>query len=406
MIFRIDRVVLVLLVGTSLARAQIDPEKRQLLQLGYNQPLEGRGPIAGYAYYYLNEPDFPRTNQTLRLAVAPVYLDGELGLRGALGPQTDLAIGVAGGGFADSYSEIRGGVFFRQESFTGHGGEASLSVYHRFNPAQEIPLSGIVRGVAHYTVYQRDDRTAPGFVLPEDRTTLTLRTGLRWGGREPVISPSLAMEMSVWYEALLRSNPGRYGNNGDREVNGSSHLFWGRAMLIYTLPEWKHNFSLSLTGGASVEADRFSSYRLGSALPLASEFPLNLPGYYFQEITARHFALLNGEYFLPLDAGKNWGLTFFAATAVVDYLPGLEQPGAWHAGAGGGLTYKSPRGTWQVFLGYAHGVDAIRTGGPGANSFGVLYQYDLEAGLRGGKPFFTPAGFLERLRGLERIFGR
>ena len=45
--------------------AQIDPEHRELFQLGYNQPLEGRGPIAGYAYYYHNEPGFIRTNLTL-----------------------------------------------------------------------------------------------------------------------------------------------------------------------------------------------------------------------------------------------------------------------------------------------------------------------------------------------------
>ena len=42
--------------------AQIDPERRRLLQLGDNQPLEGRGPLSGYAYYYDNRPGFLRTN--------------------------------------------------------------------------------------------------------------------------------------------------------------------------------------------------------------------------------------------------------------------------------------------------------------------------------------------------------
>jgi hypothetical protein len=59
----------------ALVSAQIDPVKRDLIQFGYNQPLEGRAPLAAYAYYYRNEPDFLRTNMTLRLAVAPVYLD-------------------------------------------------------------------------------------------------------------------------------------------------------------------------------------------------------------------------------------------------------------------------------------------------------------------------------------------
>src|ERR687892_450977 len=85
-------------------QAQIDPYKRRLLQFGYNQPIEGRGPIAGYAFYYFNQPNLAGRDLTLRLAVAPTYLDSELGFTHALGPHTDLAVGLAGGGFADSYS--------------------------------------------------------------------------------------------------------------------------------------------------------------------------------------------------------------------------------------------------------------------------------------------------------------
>jgi hypothetical protein len=133
-------------------QAQIDLYKRQLLQFGYNQPIEGRGPIAGYAFYYLNQPNLAGRDLTLRLAVAPTFLDSELGFSRALGPHTDLAIGLAGGGFADSYSEIRQGRLIDAESFTGHGVHASLSVYHRFNPQQRIPLNGILRGLIDYSI--------------------------------------------------------------------------------------------------------------------------------------------------------------------------------------------------------------------------------------------------------------
>ncbi|MEO7675267.1 MAG: hypothetical protein ABIV39_00705, partial [Verrucomicrobiota bacterium] len=133
---------LLLLVTCSGAFGQIDPEKRQLIQLGYNQPIEGRGPISGYAFYYRNDPDFFRTNITLRLAIAPIYVDSEIGFSHLLGEQTDFAVGVAGGGFADSYSEVRQGRLKERESFTGHGGEISSSIYHRFNPESMIPLSG------------------------------------------------------------------------------------------------------------------------------------------------------------------------------------------------------------------------------------------------------------------------
>src|SRR5438874_10035965 len=155
--------LLIYLGASATTRAQIDPEKRRLFQLGYNQPLQGRGPLAGYAFYYFNEPGFIQTNLTLRLAIAPVYVDSELGIRQVLSPDTDMAIGLAGGGFADSYSEIRLGKLINEESFTGHGGEAGLSLYHRFNPDQIIPLSGVLRGSVHYSAYERDDKTATGF---------------------------------------------------------------------------------------------------------------------------------------------------------------------------------------------------------------------------------------------------
>src|SRR3954453_23662421 len=92
------------LCAVSIGQAQIDPTKRELIQLGYNLPLKGSGPINAYAFYYLNIPQFVRTNLTLRLAVAPIYLDSELGISSALGEHTHLGLGVAGGGFADTYS--------------------------------------------------------------------------------------------------------------------------------------------------------------------------------------------------------------------------------------------------------------------------------------------------------------
>src|ERR1035438_9752630 len=110
------------------AGAQIDPVKRDLIQFGYNQAMEGHAPFAGYAFYYHNQPDFLRTNLTLRLTLAPVYLDSELGFVNGLGPNTDFAIGLAGGGFADSYDEIHGGTFYQSESFEGNGAEISASL--------------------------------------------------------------------------------------------------------------------------------------------------------------------------------------------------------------------------------------------------------------------------------------
>jgi hypothetical protein len=329
-------------------------------------------------------------------------MDSELGISHLFGKNTDLGLGIAGGGFADTYSEVRGGKYIQDESFTGHGGGGSASIYHLFNPGKLIPLNGLFRLESHSIVYQRDAKTASNFELPKDRTTFDVRTGARWGGQEPVLLPDLAMEVSGWYEGQFRTKDGGYGFNDDRRVNEISHLFWGRALLAYTLPEWKHHFNINLTLGTSVNADRFSAYRLGGILPLAAEFPLTLPGYYYQEISAREFALLGINYSFPLDRNDHWAINALATTAAVKYVPGLEQPGHWHSGVGGGIRYRSPGNTWQLVLGYAYGVDAIREHGRGAHSIGFLLQFDLE---RAHVELFEPGENPMRSRGLERIFG-
>ncbi|MBI3875526.1 MAG: hypothetical protein HY300_06115 [Verrucomicrobia bacterium] len=381
--------------------------KRSLVQLGYNQPLEGRGPIAANAYLYYNQPGWSQTNLTLRLAIAPGYVDGELGFAHLLGPQTDFAIGLAGGGFADSFSEVRGGHFFQEESFTGHGGEVSASVYHLFNPGDRIPLNAVLRGGVHYSSFERDDRTAPGFVLPDDHPTYHLRAGLRFGGREPVLTPDAAMEISLWYDGQIRDHYGLYGFGNDRVLEHDAHLFWGRALLALNNTNTGRAFTFNITAGTSANADRFSSFRLGAALPLAAEFPLNLPGYYFEEISAHRFVLVGGSYAVALDERQHWHAVAFGTTAAVDYLNGFSQPGNWHTGVGGGIAWESRTRVWQVQLGYGYGVDAIRDGHRGANSIGIVVQYDLGA-ARSKRVEFPPGTAPEKSRFLDRflrIFG-
>ena len=385
------------------AAAQIDPEPRRLVQFGYNQPLEGKGPIAGYAFYYYNKPDFIATNLTLRLVVSPIYLDTELGFRGLLGPNTDLAVGLAGGGYAQSYSEIRGGHYFEEESFIGHGGDVSVSLYHRVNPDQPLPVSLVLRGSAGIIGYERDNDTSPDFELPDDRALFAIRTGLRCGGQEPSLTAPLALEFSLWHESRFRSRSGSYGFNDDRRVESVSHLFWARALLKYTF-ENEQLFELSATAGDSLRADRFSAYRLGGMLPFVSEFPLSIPGYYYQELSAKRFALFNAQYSFPLTPRKNLRFMFYGATANVDYLAGLEQPRHWNTGAGGGLTFISPHGSWMITLLFSHGFDAIRNDGRGANQVGLLFQWDLEAKKLGKSRFFTPEINPYRSRGGERLF--
>jgi hypothetical protein len=258
----------------------------------------------------------------------------------------------------------------------------------------------VLRGGLHYTAFTDDDKTADTFAVPEDQFMFRVRAGLRWGGKEPLMLPELAMEMSVWYEGDFRTHPGPYGFAGDRHLEENSQLFWARALLTYTLPKLKHNFGVNLTAGTGVDMDRLSAYRLGGNLPLYSEFPLSLPGYYFQELTAQSFVLFGASYNLPVDPKQNWWLAASATTAYVDYLDGLGQSRNWNSGVGGGIVYRSPSDSWQVALGYGYGIDALRDGQRGAHSLSILLQFDLDSTRR---RFFDPSANINRSRGLQSI---
>jgi len=359
------------------ALGQIDPEKRQLFQLGYNYHVVGEAPLNAYGFYYLNQPNWLRTNLTLRLAVAPVYLDGELGIA-RIAPNTDLGIGFAGGGFAESYFEVRGGEWIEEESFTGHAGGAGLGLYHRFNPDHLIPLSLVLQAAPHYNAYDRDDDTDPAFALPENQWSYRFRGGFRWGGREPLLNPRLAMEISAWYETVHRSEPGAYGFDGDRQVEEWAQNLWGRALLIYTIDGWEHQFEVNLSGGTSWNTDRFSAFRLGGFLPFAEEFALPMPGYYFQEISAETYGHFGLAYRIPIDSANRWQLKLFGAGALLDYLPGLEFEEDLLFGIGTGVGYIAPSGAWQAMVAYGYGFQAARPDDDAGHSIGFLLQFDLE----------------------------
>src|SRR5450432_4778959 len=151
--------------------AQIDPMHRSLLELGYDEPLKGQGPQAVYAYYYYNNPDFFNTNTALRLAIAPAYVDGEVGFKHLLSPYTDVGLGFNGGLFGANYYEVRQGQYYKSESFNGDGGGVSVSVYQLLNPGMLIPVSLVARGGVRDATYTDTSETANNFALPANQIT-------------------------------------------------------------------------------------------------------------------------------------------------------------------------------------------------------------------------------------------
>ena len=82
-------------------------------------------------------------------------------------------------------------------------------------------------------------------------------------------------------------------------------------------------------------------------------------------------------------------------------MSGVEQPGNWHSGVGGGIRYRSSKDAWQVVLAYAYGIDAIRNDSRGATA--SARQFDLE---RASVPLFDPGQQPFRSRALQRFFQR
>ena len=357
--------------------------------MGVNQPVDGRGPLAAYVYYYLNEPHFLSPKPTLRLVVAPGYVDSELGVPEALGPKTHVGYGLAGGAFADSHNEVRRDRYIREESFRGDGVRAALGLYHDFPDVGPVPMAGIFRVEGHYAAFSREKTTDPAFVVPKPQGEIVVRGGVRLGGMEPTLAPNLAMELSAWGESRSRLAPAAYGFADDRRIESNTQLYRGRALIVYNQPKSKERFIAGLSGAGSVRPDRFSGYHLGGDLPMASEFPLSLPGYYYEEISARSYALLNGTYIVPLSRDKTtWTASVTAATALVEYAPGFDQRGHSHTGLGAGAAYLSHSKAWQVLGSYGYGVNAARGHGNGGHTAGLLVQFDFQ---RVQVPFFHPA---------------
>jgi hypothetical protein len=377
--------LLLTLCGT--ASAQVDPDRRRLLQLGYDQPLSGPGPVGGYGFFYANEPKFVKDHLTLRVALAPTYVDSELGIR-EVAPRTDAGIGLAGGGFAESYNEVRRGHYHKEESFNGHGLSMTGSLYPKVSPESwRVPVSLIVRGGVHSKYFARRGQTSPAFALPPDHVDYRFRAGVRVGGSPPEVRPPRAAELSVWYQGYLRDRHANYGYLGDRELERTTHLYWTRAMFAWRQKSGRH-FKLAAEAGASSTPDRLNAYRLGGLLPFASEFPLSLPGYYNGEISARRYALFGGDYLIPLgqDGNQRWACHVFANAANVAYLRGMEQPDHWNQGVGTGLNFDSADGVVSVEFNYAYGVNALRARGRGAHSFSIVAQLDLMAWRRSADP--------------------
>jgi len=356
------------------ASAQVDPEPRANLEIGAAGPLRGDGPISGYAFFLWNRPHFIEEDWYLRLILAPTYARGEMVVDRWPWDGHAVGFGLAGGFFPYSVEEFRNGNHLEQESFWGHGVESFVAYYRRVMIADILPIEGQIQLRPQYVVYQRSGETSGHFRLPEDTPIGNARAGIRLGGVPPELLPELALELSIWYEASYRTNAADYGL-ADRPENLEhfTDRAWARGGGIIRLPRG-HSLRGFITAGTAERTDALSAFRLGSALPFRSEFPLVLHGYYVDEVVARRFWLVNLAWRFPVWPGsERVKLQLSYDYARVDYAAGRDLPrhGLRGAGADVCITLTS----WAtLMLGYGYGWDAPRGNGFGGHEAHTMLE--------------------------------
>lgn len=385
-------------VSAAPAKAQIDDQKRLLLEGGYEDGVGSPGPGAPYGFLFLNRPGAAGPGSAWRLALAPVYLDTELGLPGIFGSRTDLGLGFSGGGYAFGHSELARGDEKGGESFIGHGGGPSVSLYPRIGDIGPVPLSGVLRLSAIYTDFQRTARSDPAFEPPPDEWTGVLRGGLRLGGIEPGMDRGRALEFSVWEETRVYDRPAAYGFKGDRSVVRDVNLYWTRLMASLPGPKGTR-VSGGVSGGSGDGIRRLTAYRLGGMLTQTSEFPLILPGYFSQEISARRYLHAWAHTGLPLS--KRFFLDLTAAGATITPVRGTDAGGLHHLGVSAGVSYAPAKGPIHALLAWGYAPTALRGTRRGGHAFAFSLEYDFLA------PEAKPAvPGMTRQQGLRWLLGR
>ncbi len=382
------------------APAQIDDTKRLLFEGGYEDGIGNPSPSSPYAFLYLNQPGAAGPGSAWRLALAPVYADTELGLPGIFGTRTDLGLGFSGGGYAFGHSEVRRGNELSGESFVGHGGGPSVSLYPHFGNVGPLPLNGVFRVSAVYTDYQPTAFTDASYEPPPDEWTGAARAGLRLGGVEPGLDRGRALEVSLWGETRLRDKPASYGYNGDRLVRRDLNLYWTRILVSLPAPGGTR-VSGGLNAGGGVGVRRLSAYHLGGMTTQTAEFPLILPGYFGQEIQASRFIQAWAHTGLPIRDSKRFFADLTAAAATVSPVPGTDAGGINHVGFSAGISFVPMDGSLRAELAYAYAPTALRGLHRGAQALALSVEVDfLEPEAKPGLRKTT------RQQGLRWLFGR
>jgi hypothetical protein len=353
----------------------MDAESRTVIEGGLETPMNGNGPLTGYAYLFLTRPHFLDKDLYLRLVIPPGYFISELVLDHWPSQNAALGLGFSGGLWADSQSEFRDGGYEKQESFSGHSIGPTLAYYLR-GPKMFglLPLEAQARATFKYVWYDRSDDTLDRFRLPENTQIYEGRAGIRLGGVPPELFPDGAAELSIWHAVGYRDKAGSYGLPERRQVSQSlTQRTWTRLGGVFTF--WGTTASAFFNGGIAEDTDPLSSFRLGGGLRLRAEFPYMLHGYNVEEVFARRFFLVNFAYRFPAWPGQDRvHLQLLADYARVDYVRDHHLPRSNLAGVGVNLSFAVTK-RLTLAMGYGYGIDAPRRHGFGGHEVDTQFEF-------------------------------
>ena len=111
------------------------------------------------------------------------------------------------------------------------------------------------------------------------------------------------------------------------------------------------------------------------------------------EFVTRLAAVLRKATNRPVGSINGQSQVELAGTALLNYVSGLEQPGHWNSGVGGGFGYTAKSRRWRTEVISAYGIDAIRSDGRGGYNIGMMLQYNF------GKTKFASDRAFEEMRG-------
>jgi hypothetical protein len=324
---------------------------------GLSFPVDdGRGYPTPYGYFLWDKRAWPSLSTDFRLFFAAIQADAELVIRESLGETRDLVLGF-GYELDQRYEE-----YSRGQVDLGSRMQSEW-VAGRIGIQQHIQWNYVEIGKALFFYelgdhgFRGEEQTASNFVLPNDGLFQSLVLHLGFGKIKDSQYAPAGWELRLRGEAAFRDDWTAWGYNGSYLTSSTYQKLMLQTGYVFSSIQ-NQKMLVHFRGGMGNDLDRLSVWKIGSSLT-GKPGTLPLHGFYFREIFAKDFAMLNTDYVIPLIRESQLALHLYGDAAVTqrEDVPNASSH-VW-AGVGSAASFT---GFFQTewLIGYAHGVNAPR----------------------------------------------